>query len=98
MSREKKTDRDRACGLRGLSHFSRLPSRATGRAEPERDLERLSTTWAARSFLSHYGQRLSVAVTVGVAIERRGDTACTPRPPGYTLRVWGRAAAELRRG
>ena len=33
------------------------------------DVERLSTTWAARSFLSYYGQRLSVAVTVGVAIE-----------------------------
>ena len=33
------------------------------------DVERLSTTWAARSFMSYYGQRLSVAVTVGVAIE-----------------------------
>ena len=58
------------------------------------DVERLSTTWAAKSFMSYYGQRLSVAVTVGVAIE----IAAYARGLAYTLRVWGRAAAKLRRG
>ena len=47
------------------------------------DVERLSTTWAARSFLSYDGQRLSVAVTVGRAgrrdRDRRGTYARAPR-------------------
>ena len=33
------------------------------------DLERDSTTWSTRSFTSYYGQRLSVALATGVAIE-----------------------------
>ena len=45
--------------------------------------------------LSRATWRASVAVTVGVAIE---IAAYSRTPAGYTLRVRGRAAAELRRG
>jgi hypothetical protein len=55
-----------------MSFLVILRGLAIARGDTLATSERLSTTWAARSFLSDYGQRLSVAVTVGVAIEIAG--------------------------
>ena len=60
------------------------------------DIEQESTTWTTRSFTSYYGQRLSVALTMGVAHEIRRTATGAHQPEGGG--ALGGGAGRRRRG
>ena len=60
------------------------------------DIEQESTTWTTRSFTSYYGQRLSVALTTGVAHEIRRTATGAHQPEGGG--ALGGGAGRRRRG